>query len=365
MAERSRQPVVVSSGFQLGGRPVAQHAAPVVVAEIGVNHDGCPLRALALVAAAADAGADAVKLQIFDPARLVTADAATAGYQRSRGQGDRQRAMLERLVLPEAALRETVAAARARGLAVLATPFDEDAADLVADLGVDAVKIGSGDLTHGRLLAHVAAFGRPLICSTGMASLPEVLEAVTTIAAAAPAPPLALLHCVSAYPAPPEAANLRAIPAMHAATGLPVGWSDHVPGPETAIAAAALGAPLFERHLTLDRTAEGPDHAASDEPADLAAYIRSLRRAHAALGTSTKAPASVEADVRTAARRSLVARTPIPAGCLIEPHMLDVRRPGTGLPPSAIDAICGRRSCVDIPADTLIDPSMLAEELPA
>ena len=365
MDDVHRQPVTAGPGFELGGRRIAQHAAPVVVAEIGVNHDGCPLRALALVAAAADAGADAVKLQVFDPARLVTADAATAGYQRSRGQGSRQRAMLERLVLPPAALRDAVDAARARGLAVLATPFDEDAADLVVDLGVDAIKIGSGDLTHGRLLTHVAAFGRPLICSTGMAGLNEVLEAVATITAAAPATPLALLHCVSAYPAPPEAANLRAIPAMHAATGLPVGWSDHVPGPETAMAAAALGAPLFERHLTLDRTAEGPDHAASDEPAELAAYIRGVRRVQAALGEPLKAPAAVESDVRNAARRSLVARTLIPAGRLIEPHMLDLRRPGTGLPPSALDTVCGCRSRVDIPADTLIDPSMLAEEFPA
>ncbi len=341
-------------------RSITQHGPPMVVAEIGVNHDGDPARALELVAAAAEAGADAVKLQVFDPARLVTAGAATAGYQRERGQGGRQRTMLERLVLPRPALAETVAAARARGLAVLATPFDEDAADVVVALGVDAIKIGSGDLTHAPLLAHVARAGRPLVVSTGMATTDEVRAAVAAIRTAATGVPLALLHCVSAYPAPPEAANLRAIPALHAATGLPVGWSDHVPGPETAVAAVALGAPLLERHLTLDRTAPGPDHAASDEPAELAAYVRAVRRAHAALGSACKAPASVESDVRAVARRSLVARTPIPAGTVIEPRMLDVRRPGTGLPPEMMPAICGRRARVAIAADTLIDEEMLA-----
>jgi sialic acid synthase SpsE len=350
---------------RIAGRRIVQHGEPFVVAEIGVNHDGVPVRARALVAAAASAGADAIKLQVFDPARLVTAAAATAGYQRDRGQGDTQRAMLERLVLSPDALAAAVALARELGLAVLATPFDEDSADLVAALGVDAIKIGSGDLTHRPLLAHVAGLGRPLVVSTGMATLDEVLASVAGIRTVAPALPLALLHCVSAYPAPPEAANLRVIPAMHAATGLPVGWSDHVPGPEAAIAAAALGAPLFERHLTLDRTARGPDHAASDEPEELAAYIRAIRRAHAALGSDCKGPAAVESDVRAAARRSVVARTPIPPGTIIEPSMLDVRRPGSGLPPSALPALLGRRSRVAIAADTLILDEMLDEEPPA
>jgi len=250
-------------------------------------------------------------------------------------------------------------------VAVLATPFDEGSADVVADLGVDAFKIGSGDLTHGPLLAHVAAFGRPLVVSTGMATLEEVLAAVGGIHRAAPELPLALLHCVSAYPAPPEAANLRVIPVMHAATGLPVGWSDHVPGPEAAVAATALGAPLFERHLTLDRDAAGPDHAASDEPEELAVYIRAIRRAHAALGSDCKGPAPVESDVQAAARRSVVARTPIPAGTIIEPSMLDLRRPGRGLPPAALPALLGRRSRVAIAADDLILDDMLDEELPA
>lgn len=344
----------------IAGHPVAQHGPPFVVAEIGVNHDGDPAKALSLVAAAADAGADAVKLQVFDPARLVTADAATAGYQRDRSQGDRQRAMLERLVLPRPDLQRTVAMARDRGLAVLATPFDEDAADFVVALGVDAIKIGSGDLTHRALLAHVARAGRPLVVSTGMATMDEVTAAVLGIRAVAATVPLVLLHCVSAYPAPPEAANLRAIPALHAATGLPVGWSDHVPGPETAVAAVALGAPILERHLTLDRTAPGPDHAASDEPDELAAYVRAVRRAHAALGSGCKAPASVESDVRATARRSLVARVPIPAGTLIEPRMLDARRPGTGLPAETLPQVCGRRTRVAIAADALIDEEMLA-----
>lgn len=345
--------------------PAAVHAhadsAPVVVAEIGVNHDGSAEAAYRLVAAAAAAGANAIKLQVFDPARLVTAGAATAGYQRRAGAGDDQRAMLERLVLPRETLAGLVIEARRLGLGVFATPFDPGSADLVDRLGVDAIKIGSGDVDNTALLRHVAGFGRPLVCSTGTADAAEVLALVDTVrAAAGPDLPLTLLHCVSAYPAPIEAANLRAIPALAEATGLPVGWSDHVPGTEAAVAAVALGARLFERHLTLDRTADGPDHAASDEPADLARYVDAIHRAHRALGDGRKRPMPTELDVRAAARRSLVALEPIRVGTIIEPSMLDVRRPGNGLPPSAIDRVVGRTARVDIAPDAHLDEEMLS-----
>ncbi|MFK7959775.1 MAG: N-acetylneuraminate synthase family protein [Phycisphaerales bacterium] len=374
----------ISPSITIAGQRITQHGSPLIIAEIGVNHDGDPDLAVALIDAAATAGADAIKLQIFEAERLTTRDTPTAAYQAAAAAGSSQREMLRRLQLPVPALPEIVSEARSRGLTVLATPFDPESVDLVRDLGVDAIKIGSGDLTHAPLLQHIAATGRPIICSTGMAAMADVQRAVAVITEAArvaasvpasaasnargsgtgpggdPGPGLALLHCVSAYPAPTHDANLRAIPAVHAATGCVVGWSDHCPGNETAVAAVALGAPIIERHLTLDRGAVGPDHAASDDPERFAAYVRAIRTAHAALGDGTKRATSSEDDVRHAARRSIVARQPIPAGTLIEPSMLDFRRPGTGLSPELADDVAGRITAVDIPAETLIHRDMLA-----
>ena len=178
--------------------------------------------------------------------------------------------MLARLALPP---EETWAAlqahARDRGLVFLSSPFDEASADLLEQLGVPAFKVGSGELTNTGFIAHLARKGRPLLVSTGMATMVEVADALETIGGAG-GPPTALFHCVSAYPARPEDANLRAIGTLRAAFGVPAGWSDHTPGTELPIAAAALGADLIEKHLTLDRTLPGPDHAASLEPGEMA-----------------------------------------------------------------------------------------------
>jgi len=315
----------------------------LVIAEAGVNHNGDPALAHRLVDAAADAGADVVKFQTFDPARLAAAGAPTAAYQRAAGEAAAdQREMLARLALPPEAWAALQAHARDRGLVFLSSPFDEASADLLERLDVPAFKVGSGELTNTGFLAHLARKGRPLLVSTGMADMVEVADALETIAAAG-GPPVALFHCVSAYPARPVDANLRAIGTLRAAFGVPAGWSDHTPGTELPIAAVALGADLLEKHLTLDRTLPGPDHAASLEPGELAAMVAAVRAVEAARGSGEKVPVAAELEVASVARRSLHWAVDREAGAIVSATDVVALRPGTGIPPRELTSVIGRR----------------------
>ncbi len=307
---------------------------PVVIAEVGVNHNGDVELAHRLVDAVADSGADVVKFQTFDPAQLAATGAPTAEYQRAATTaGDDQRAMLARLVMPVDAWPALAAHAAQRGLVFLSTPFDDDAADLLDRLGVPAFKVGSGELTNLPFLARLARCARPMLVSTGMADMAEVAAAVDAIAAAGDQP-LALLHCVSSYPAAPRDANLRAIETMRRAFGVPVGWSDHTPGIELPLAAVAAGAAVVEKHITLDRTLPGPDHRASLEPAEFAELVRGVRTVGEALGTGVKEPVPAERPIAAVARRSLHWRRALAAGSLVTDEDLVALRPGTALSPA-------------------------------
>ncbi len=340
-----------------------------VIAEAGVNHDGSLDDALRMVDVAAEAGADAVKFQTFDAARLVTRRAAKAAYQaRNTGADDGQLAMLKALELDRDAHHRLADRARARGVRFMSTAFDMDSLDFLAGLDMPAIKVPSGDLTWGAMLLKAARLGRPLIVSTGMATLEEIGDALRVIAfaltrdgapgsaadlEAAFADPgaqaalrerVTLLHCTTEYPASLAAVNLRAMDLMRDAFGLPVGYSDHTLGTTVAIAAAARGATVIEKHFTLDRGRAGPDHAASLEPAELAAMVAGLREVETALGEARKAPATEEVANRAIARRSLVAARPIAAG---EPFSLDnltAKRPADGLSPMAVWPLLGRPS---------------------
>ena len=329
--------------MNIAGRTVGAGAPVYVIAEAGVNHDGSLDAALALVDAAADAGADAVKFQTFDPAALTVEAAPLAEYQRERGEADDQRAMLERLRLPDAdfaALRDHAAA---RDIVFLSAPFDEHSAQLLADLDVPAFKLGSGELTNLPFLARVAGYGKPLILSTGMATLDEVAAAVDTVRAAG-CRNLALLHCVSSYPTPIEQANLRAMDALRQAhPDAVIGYSDHVLGLDAAVASVARGAQVLERHLTLDRSAPGPDHALSSEPDEFGELVRRVRATEAALGDGDKRPQPAETDVREVARRSLVATRALAPGDTLDADALAAKRPGGGISPARLDELLGRR----------------------
>lgn len=325
-----------------------------VIAEAGVNHNGDVGLAHRLVDAAATAGADAVKFQTFKAERLASPRAPKAAYQVETTGGDEsQYEMLKRLELDEAAHAALMDHCRARGIAFLSTPFDEEAADMLARLGVAAMKTPSGELTNLPYLTHVAGKGLPMIVSTGMATIAEVDDAVRTFATAG-GPRLCLLHCISAYPARPTDANLRAVGTLAACFGVPAGFSDHTEGIGAPIAAAALGARVIEKHITLDRTLPGPDHRASLDLATFTAMVGGIRDALAALGDGVKRPRAAEAEVARVARKSLVARRHLRAGTILAASDLAAKRPGTGIPPGRADLVVGRRLRRDVAADHLI-----------
>jgi len=349
------------ASFRVGDRVIGAAAPAFLVAEAGVNHNGDPALARRLIAAAAAAGADAVKFQTFRAEALVTRHAPKAAYQaETTGSGEGQWEMLGRLELgPEAhaALRDESAK---RGILFFSSPFDEASADTLEALGVALFKLPSGEITNPRLLRHVAAKGRPIILSTGMSTLDEVAAAVAVIRGAGD-PPLALLHCVSAYPAPAEETNLRAVDTLRERFGCPVGLSDHTTGIEIALAAVARGAAIVEKHFTLDKGLPGPDHRASLEPDELAGLVRAVRRVEAALGDGEKRPMPSEADTRRVARKSLVAARAIRPGERLTADLIAVKRPGTGISPADLDRALGRTVVRALAADEVIDWAALGD----
>jgi sialic acid synthase SpsE len=252
-----------------------------------------------------------------------------------------------------------MAQAADRGIMFLSTPFDEASARFLHRLGVPAFKIASGEITNLPFLRLVAMFRRPIILSTGMSTMDEVAAAVRVIRRSGN-PPLALLHCVSCYPAEHRDLNLRAIHTLATRFKVPVGYSDHSRGLSAPVAAVALGASIIEKHLTLDRTLPGPDHAASLEPSEFAAMVKSIREVEQALGSGAKKPARAEQEIARVARRSLVTAAPIARGERITAEKLACKRPGTGLPPSEYGRVLGRRAARALPIDHLIRRSDLA-----
>lgn len=323
---------------------------PLVIAEAGVNHDGDLGRARELVAAAAAAGADIVKFQAFRADELVAAGTGTAAYQaENTGQGD-QRTLLAALELTMDDFADLAALCRAEGIGFLCTAFDVERVEALAALGMDYVKVASGELTNTPALRRFAGLGLPVILSTGMATLEEVRAAVATLEAAGAAD-IAVLHCTSLYPAPPESLNLRAITTLIDAFDRPIGYSDHSLGGHAAISAVALGATLIEKHFTLDRRLPGPDHKASLEPDELAAMIAALREIPAMLGDGIKRPVPGEAETAALVRRSWHAARDLPIDRYLEASDLVLKRPADGLPPGdqPVGRRLGRALAVDAP----------------
>jgi N,N'-diacetyllegionaminate synthase len=347
------------TSIDIAGRKVGSGAPCFVIAEAGVNHGGSLDMGLRLIDASVEAGADAVKFQSFVADRLATPTAPKAAYQKvTTAFGESQLQMLRRLELSETGHRRLIEHCRARGIMFLSTPFDESSADLLESLNVPAFKISSGDLTNTPFLTHVARKQLPILLSTGMSTIEEVgaaLEAIFSTGNRA----VALFHCVSAYPADAKDANLNAMRTLASAFALPTGYSDHTLGPDVALAAVALGACMLEKHLTMDRTQDGPDHAASTEPQEFSALVTSIRRIESALGDGHKRPVAAEGDVAAVARKSLVAAVDLLAGTELTADVLVARRPGTGLPPSERSRVVGRRVNRDVTAGTPLTPDML------
>ena len=353
----------------------------LVIAEAGVNHNGSLELALRLVDVAADAGADVVKFQTFKAEQLATAKAAKAEYQvANTHEAGSQLEMLRRLELAPADHEALLARCRERSIRFMSTAFDTESLAFLATLDMPAIKIPSGDITCGPLLLQAARLHRPLIVSTGMSTLADIEQALGVIAfgltqscepqghadfhaawcsasgRAALREHVTLLHCVTAYPSPPAAVNLRSMDTMASAFGLPIGYSDHTLGIEVSIAAVARGATVIEKHFTLDRNLPGPDHAASLEPAELTQLVRAIRQVEQALGSPLKGPAPEEAGNRPMARRSLVAARPIRRGEAFSADALACKRPGHGVSPMAFWDLLGRPAQRDYALDELIEP---------
>lgn len=320
------------------GRVVDPGHPLFVIAELGLNHAGDPQRALQLVDAAAAAGASAVKVQSFRAERLVGPRCPAPAHV----SADSLQAFFQGYELDARAHALIAERAHRRGLAFVATPFDEDVVQELEAVGCDAYKIASGDITHHRLIGCVAATGKPVLISTGMSSLDDVRAAVAC-ARSAGGRRVATLHCVSAYPVPAGEENLRAVAELARATGLPAGLSDHSTEPLSAPLAVALGAVIYERHLALDTDDEQIERAVSSTPSELLAIVESAERARRALGDGVKACRGAEADNRLPSRRSLHARRALVAGQVLDREAVVALRPAGGIDPRRFADVIGRR----------------------
>lgn len=338
----------------------------LVIAEAGVNHDGSADTALQLIDVAADVGADIVKFQTFDAAALATPQALQADYQRERAAASSQIEMLRALQLDDDVYDRLVERCHARGIEFLSTAFDEPSLARLVELGIQRVKVPSGELTNGPLLLAFARTGLPLIVSTGMANLADVETALSVIAFGLEHPEgtptsatlrdayrraarsgslrahVSLLHCTSSYPAPAADVHLAAMETLEQAFALPVGYSDHTLGTAISIAAVARGAHIVEKHLTLDRSRPGPDHAASLEPDGFRTLVAGIREVEAAIGTATKYPTADEEATIEAARRSVVAAHAIERGELFDHDNLTTMRPAGRRAPNDLWSLLGR-----------------------
>jgi len=338
----------------IGGKKIGKGQPCFVIAEAGVNHNGDLTRALEMVHRAAEAGADAVKFQTFRAEKLVTSSAPKADYQvTNTGEGGGQLEMLKRLELGLDGFNQLKRACQDAGIIFMSTPFESESAQLLDRIGVEAFKLGSGELTNLPYLREIASFGKPVILSTGMGTMQEVVEAVAAIREAGN-PPLMLLHCLSAYPAPTSEYNLRAMATIEDATDVPVGVSDHTMGWEISLGAVALGAKVIEKHFTLDRNLPGPDHSASLEPGELKRMIDQIRHLESALGDGIKRPMPSEMNTREVARKSLVALSDLPAGISLSKEHLTIKRPGTGISPADLERVIGLKLKVAIQQDQVI-----------
>ncbi len=338
----------------IGNRSVGPGSPCFVIAEAGVNHNGDIELAYQLIDAAVSVGADAIKFQGFNSEELATARAPMADYQlKATSRGKNQLQMLKQLELTkteQAKLRQYCTDA---GILYLCTPYDFQSVNMLCDMKIAAFKIAATDVTNTPFLEYVGAKNLPVILSTGMSSLSEVELAMQTLRSEERPDKLVLLHCTSAYPAPMDEANLRAMATLKQAFCCPVGYSDHTVGMGAGLVAVAMGACVIEKHFTLDRALPGPDHQASLPPAELSEYIEAIRIAETCMGDGIKRPMPSELENKAVMQKSLVARYAMRAGDRIEREAIACKRPGTGLPPSWLNRLVGLRLSVNIAPDEL------------
>lgn len=326
----------------------------VIIAEAGVNHNGSLATAKQMVLAAREAGADYIKFQTFCPEKLVSGSAQKAEYQKeTTGAGESQLEMLQKLALTQEDFLELREYCQEQGIGFLSTPFDLDSIHFLDKLNMDFWKLPSGEITNLPYLLEIGQTRKPVVMSTGMCEMEEIAAAINCLQKAGTAE-ITLLHCNTEYPTPMRDVNLKAMQTMENEFHLPVGYSDHTQGIEIPIGAAALGACVLEKHFTLDRTMEGPDHRASLEPEELKDMVTAVRNIEQALGKGKKEPSESEKKNRAIARKSIVAKTPIKKGDVFSPENLTAKRPGNGISPMQWFELIGQKAGRDYAADELI-----------
>lgn len=327
-----------------------------VIAEAGVNHNGDMKKALALVDAAAQAGADAVKFQTFSADKIVTRLADRAKYQKKNMPDvvETQWQMLKKLELTKESFTKLKAYADKKAIMFLSTPYDIPSIDMLYDLGVSAFKVSSAWITNLPFLTHMAKKGLPIIFSRGMSYEAEISEAIRTMKTAG-AKDLILMHCHFNYPTDISDVNLRVLATLRDKFGLPTGFSDHTQGIVASLAAVALGAVAIEKHFTLDKSLPGPDHKASLDPKELKTMIKGIREVEQSLGKPEISVTKREAPMRLVSRTSLVSTAPIAKGTVIARSMIAIKRPGTGIMPKDLNQVIGKTAKTDIQADSLIN----------
>lgn len=333
----------------------------LIIAEAGVNHNGSLELAKSLVDAAAKAGADIVKFQTFKAEKIASKHAGKAGYQKKTTNADEsQLTMLKKLELSERDHEELMLYCQQKGIAFLSTPFDIDSIEMLKGLNIGIGKIPSGELTNLPYLQKMARSFTELIVSTGMADMKEIEEALEAILNTGfKKENLTILHCNTEYPTPYSDVNLRAMQSIGERFDVPVGYSDHTEGIEVPIAAVALGATVIEKHFTLDKNMEGPDHKASLEPDELRAMVSSIRNIEFALGSSIKEPSPSERKNKEIARKSIVAVRDLPVGHILNEADLTTKRPGTGISPMLLPTIIGKKLVVAVAEDEVLTGSHL------
>ncbi|MCX5811400.1 MAG: N-acetylneuraminate synthase [Proteobacteria bacterium] len=317
-----------------------------IIAEAGVNHNGDIKTAKKMIDAAVKAGADAVKFQTFIPENIVSREAPKAEYQKNTtDKRESQLEMLKKLTLDADAHKELIDYCKKKGIQFLSTPFDMDSIDLLNNLGLETLKVPSGEITNLPYLRKIGGLNKKVIMSTGMADMKEIGKAMKIlIEAGTSKESITLLHCNTEYPTPVKDVNLLAMVSMRSSFGVRVGYSDHTLGIEVPVAAVALGAEVIEKHFTLDRNAEGPDHRASLEPKELEAMVTAIRNIEEALGNGVKNPSPSETKNMVIARKSIVAFGEIKKGDIFTEKNIAVKRPGTGISPMKWDDVIGRKA---------------------
>jgi len=327
-----------------------------IIAEAGVNHNGSIKLAKKLIDVASEAGVDAVKFQTFKAEHLVSKNTQKADYQKeTTDASESQFDMIKKLELDVDTHLELIAYCKSKNIMFLSTPFDHESIDMLNDLGLEIFKIPSGEITNLPYLRHIGRLGKKVILSTGMADIGEIEDALDILVEAGTSKDdINVLHANTMYPTPMEDVNLRAMLTIGNTFDIAYGYSDHTLGIEVDIAAVALGASVIEKHFTLDKSMDGPDHKASLEPQELSAMVQAIRNIELALGSSIKKPSKSEQPNIGIVRKSIIAKSIIKRGDLLTPDNIAVKRPGNGISPMRWNETIGTKALKDYDVDELI-----------